>query len=90
MEEEEHTTQVVEMIADEAYQTQYSIVPDMCMMNCAETPDVAWKLIYLGNTTEAETRWIYICHLCDGESKELAPYWWNKALRGESLDDEEE
>ncbi len=89
MDEEEHTIQVVEMIADEEFQTQIQNVPERCMMSCVETPDVAWKLVYQGETTEAETRWIYICDLCDGESRKLAPYWWNIALRGESFDEEE-
>lgn len=66
-------------------------VVEYCMFDCGETPDVAWRLGYdrpYGRT--AYTGWLFICELCDGESRKLAPYWWNKALRGESLVDEEE
>jgi hypothetical protein len=91
MDGEEHDQQVSEMIADEAYHAQFQSVPDECMMNCAETPVVAWKIGYDdSNGITDYTRWIYICDCCDGESRKLAPYWWNKALRGETLDGEEE
>lgn len=65
------------------------------MPHCDNIADVAFKLGY--NATwfgphdlEAhETRWIPFCDGCQ-DDQDCAPHWWNKALRGESLDDEEE
>ena len=58
---------------------------ECCSMACDNTPDAAFGLIYEGHGTP----WIAVCELCQ-EDKKNASYWWNKALRGESLDDEEE
>ena len=92
MDEEEHERQVMMMneeLDPNADTTEH--VVEYCMLECGETPDVAWKLCYEHIAGKvACTGWLYICELCDGESRMLAPYWWNKALRGESLDDEEE
>lgn len=94
MEEEQHRQQVFEMttITNE----QMEDAAEICALCPTETPVVAWKIGYYSHGEKfnlhylRETRWLYICELCDGESRKLAPYWWNKALRGESLDDEEE
>jgi hypothetical protein len=91
MDEEKYEEQL-QYLSEEIDDNEYfnPNVIENCMFDCGQTPDVAWKLGYerpYGRT--AYTGWIYVCDCCDGESRKLAPYWWNKALRGESLDEEE-
>lgn len=92
MDEEKHETQLQWLHADcEHTDAANEHVIEHCMFDCGETPDVAWRLEYeVPGASNDRTRWLFICDLCDGESRKLAPYWWNKALRGEALDDEEE
>ena len=81
----------LEMVANEILKVGYRCA----MPHCDNTGDVAYSLGYnadrLGPHTWAEdwSRWIPFCQECQ-DDKALAPYWWNKALRGESLDDEDE
>lgn len=58
---------------------------ECCSMACDNTPEASFCLTYQGH----ETAWIAVCELCQ-EDKNNASYWWNRALRGESLVDEEE
>jgi hypothetical protein len=88
--EHEHQVKILNEETDPNRDTTERVV-DYCMFLCGESAEVAWKLGYdRPGRRMAYTSWIYVCDLCDGESKGLAPYWWNKALRGESLEDEEE
>ena len=80
-----------------AEQELLEYVPAKCMLECDEEPIVAYQYGYGKDTTIRTgrslwtwTRWIYVCASCQTEEKGLAPYWWNKALRGEALGDEEE
>ncbi len=81
----------MEMVANEVLHSG----PVCAMPHCDNTAYVAYKLGYnrdrLGPLAlEAhETRWIPFCDGCQ-DDQDCAPYWWNKALRGESLVDEEE
>lgn len=58
---------------------------ECCAMQCDNVPEAAYELSF----DEHSTMWIHVCELCQ-EDKKNASYWWNKALRGESFDDEEE
>ncbi len=86
----EHDRQVWKLTNIEWQKKNGWYTQEVCSLCNGETPDVAWQLVYRGDVRYMESRWIYICNLCDGESRKLAPYWWNKALRGESLEDEDE
>ena len=56
-----------------------------CTLECGRSPAVAYELHY----DSKKTQWVYVCEECqDDETR--APYWWNRALRGETLDGEEE
>jgi hypothetical protein len=93
MDEEKHESQLEWLHAGDLVHKHAADqhVIEHCMFDCGETADVAWQIAYeVPGASDDVSRWLYICELCDGESRKLAPYWWNKALRGEALDDEEE
>jgi hypothetical protein len=54
-------------------------------MQCDNVPEAAYELTFDVDST----LWIHVCELCQAD-KSNASYWWNKALRGESLEDEDE
>lgn len=56
-----------------------------CTLECGRSPAVAYELTY----DQVSTQWVFVCEECQDDNTR-APYWWNKALRGEALDDEEE
>jgi len=93
MEAQEYLTQVMMMTIRETNMAN-ARVQEACALCVVEKPCTAYKLAYLipgkeGEIKEHKTPWIYVCSVCETEDKGLAPYWWNKALRGEALDEEE-
>lgn len=56
-----------------------------CTLECGRTPAVAYELHF----DQVKTPWVYVCEECQMDNVR-APFWWNRALRGESLDDEQE
>ena len=95
MDGDKHGRQTLGMALEMVSNEVLRVGPVCAMPHCDNEGTTAFKLGYEADqfgpySLEAhETRWIPFCDECQ-EDKDLAPYWWNKALRGESLDDEDE